>query len=81
MSSLQQRIALHTWTLDGTPLAAALRIARAAGYNAVELRHADFMHCRQAGMDERAIVALVRDAGLKVAVIGTENGVLFDAGA
>lgn len=81
MSSLHTRIALHTWTLDSTPLADALRIARTVGYNAVELRHADFMHCRQAGMDEQAMLALVRNAGLKVAVIGTENGVLFDSGA
>ena len=81
MNSLHNRIALHTWTLDSSPLKDALRIARTAGYNAVELRHADFMHCRQAGMDEQAMVALVRDAGLKVAVVGTENGVLFDSGA
>jgi sugar phosphate isomerase/epimerase len=80
LNSLQNYIALHTWTLDTTPLADALRIAREAGYNAVELRHIDFMRCAKAGMSEDAMVKLVRDANLKVAVIGTESGVLFAAG-
>lgn len=80
MTILRNRIALHTWTLDTTPLADALRIAREAGYNAVELRHVDFMRGRKAGMNEDAMVKLVRDAKLKVAVIGTESGVLFETG-
>lgn len=80
MNILHDHIALHTWTLDNTPFADALRIARNAGYNAVELRHADFMRCRQAGMNEHAMEKTVRDAGIEVAVIGTENGVLFDTG-
>ena len=80
MNILQERIALHTWTLDTTLLADTLRIAGDAGYDGVELRHVDFMRCRQAGMSEQAIVGLVRDGPLKVAVIGTENGVLFDTG-
>ncbi len=46
MNILQQHVALHTWTLETTALADALRIARAAGYHGVELRHADFMRCR-----------------------------------
>ena len=80
MNILHNRIALHTWTLDTTPLADALRIAREAGYNAVELRHVDFMRGRKAGMSEDAMVRSVRDAGIKVAVIGTESGVLFETG-
>ena len=81
MNILHHHIALHTWTLDTTPLADALRIAHEAGYNGVELRHVDFMRCRKAGMSEAAMVKLVRDAPIKVAVIGTESGVLFEAGA
>jgi 2-keto-myo-inositol isomerase len=77
LTILHSRIALHTWTLDTTPLADALRIAREAGYNGVELRHVDFMRARQAGMSEAAMVQLVREANIKVAVIGTESGVLF----
>ena len=34
---MRRRLALHTWTLDATPLAEALRIARAAGWDGVEL--------------------------------------------
>jgi 2-keto-myo-inositol isomerase len=55
-------------------------VAREAGYNGVELRHVDFMRGRKAGMSEAAMVQLVRDAGVKVAVIGTESGVLFESG-
>ena len=80
MNILHHRLALHTWTLDSTPFADALRITREAGYHGVELRHADFMRCRQAGMGNQAIVGLVRDAAIKVEVIGTENGVLFSHG-
>ena len=36
------RLALHTWTLDATPLAEALQVARATGWDAVELRRLDF---------------------------------------
>ena len=78
MNILHNRIAIHTWTLDTTPLADALRVARETGYNAVELRHVDFMRGRKAGMSEAAMVKLVRDANIKVAVIGTESGVLFE---
>ncbi|MGZ5172072.1 MAG: hypothetical protein ACXWCY_32065 [Burkholderiales bacterium] len=35
--NLENRIALHTWTLDTTPLADVLRIVRETGYAAVEL--------------------------------------------
>jgi len=80
LNILHHRIALHTWTLDTTPLADALRIAREAGYNGVELRHVDFMRCRKAGMSEEAMVKLVRDANITVVVIGTESGVLFESG-
>ncbi|MBM3342513.1 MAG: sugar phosphate isomerase/epimerase [Betaproteobacteria bacterium] len=80
MNILHNRIALHTWTLDTTPLADALRIAREAGYNGVELRLVDFQRARKAGLSEDATVKLVRDADIKVAVIGTESGLLFAEG-
>ena len=80
MNMLHHHIALHTWTLDTTPLADALRIAREAGYNGVELRHIDFMRGQKAGMSEDAMVQLVSDANIKVAVIGTESGALFATG-
>ena len=80
MNILHERISLHTWTLDTTPLADALRIAREAGYNGVELRHVDFLRCYKAGMSEAAMLKLVQDANIKVAVVGTEGGVLFAQG-
>lgn len=33
-----RRLALHTWTLDSTPLTDVLRIARTVGWDAIELR-------------------------------------------
>jgi 2-keto-myo-inositol isomerase len=80
LNILHNHIALHTWTLDTTPLADTLRIARETGYHGVELRHVDFMRGRKAGMSEEAMVKLVCDADIKVAVIGTESGVLFASG-
>lgn len=80
MNILHQRLALHTWTLDSTPLIDVLRIAREVGYQGIELRHADFMRCRRAGLSDEAIVELVRESNIRVAVVGTENGVLFASG-
>jgi len=80
MKSLQDRIALHTWTLDTTPLADALRAARDGGFNAVELRYADFKRCFDAGMTNAQVLDLVRASGIKVAVMGTEYGVIFAKG-
>ena len=37
MNILHRRIAQHSWTLNSTPLAETLRIARKAGYDGVEL--------------------------------------------
>ena len=47
MVSLDNPLALHTWTLDTTPLAEVLRIARSTGWDAVELRRIDFERRRQ----------------------------------
>ena len=46
---MQPRLALHTWTLDATPLADTLRIARAAGWDGVELRRLDFRRAEESG--------------------------------
>lgn len=76
---MHERIALHTWTLDSTPLDHAFRVAGEVGYDGVELRYADFLRCRAAGMSEEAMLRLVRDAGIAVAEVGTESGMLFAA--
>ena len=80
MSNMQNRLALHTWTLDTTPLADALRAAKSAGWDAVELRRIDFTRCFDKGMTNAQVLDLVRKSGLKVACIGTEYGLVFAKG-
>ena len=77
MSKLSNRLALHTWSLDTTPLAEALCAARDGGWNAVELRRVDFTRFFKAGKTNEQVIALVRESGMKVAVLGTEAGLLF----
>jgi sugar phosphate isomerase/epimerase len=73
------RLALHTWTLDTTPLARALAVARATGWDAVELRRVDFERAA-AGQREEQVLDLVRAAGLPVACVGAQPGWMFAAG-
>lgn len=80
MSKMRDRLALHTWTLDTTPLAEVLRAAKKAGWNAVELRRVDFTRCFEAGMTNVEVLALVRASGIKVACLGTEYGLIFAKG-
>ncbi len=81
MTPLKDRIGLHTWTLDTTPLPDVLRIARATGYNAIELRHIDFVRCMDAGMSNDEVLAMIRASGLAVSCVGLETGMLFAQGA
>ena len=74
-------LALHTWTLDTTPLADALRIAKRTGWNAVELRRIDFDRAREAGHPAERVLDLVQASGLGVAAVGAEQGWMFAAGA
>jgi 2-keto-myo-inositol isomerase len=74
------RLALHMWTIDTTPLATALDAARAAGFDAVELRRTDFKRCFDAGMSNEEVLALIRASGIPVGVLGVEYGWLFAAG-
>jgi len=80
MNKLSERLALHTWSLDTTPLAEVLKAARDGGWNAVELRRVDFTRCFEQGMTNAQVLALVRESGMKVAVLGTEYGFLFAKG-
>lgn len=80
MTRMQDRLALHTWTLDTTPLPEVLRAARAAGWNAIELRRVDFTRCFEKGMTNAQVLDLVRASGLKVACVGTEYGLIFASG-
>src|SRR5258706_4497526 len=80
MTDLTNRIGLHSWTLDTTPLADVLRIARETGYNAVELRHVDFKRSIEAGMSNDEVLAMIRASGVIVSCIGLETGMLFAQG-
>jgi 2-keto-myo-inositol isomerase len=74
------RLALHTWTLDTTPLATVLAVARAAGFDAVELRRIDFARCFEQGMDNDAVLDLIRAENIPVCTLGCEYGWLFATG-
>jgi 4-hydroxyphenylpyruvate dioxygenase len=73
-------LALHTWTLDSTPLAEAVRIARATGWDAIELRRVDFERAAQAGRSADAVLAEVRAGGLPVACVGVTLGWMWADG-
>jgi 4-hydroxyphenylpyruvate dioxygenase len=74
------RLALHTWTLDTTPLAEVLRIAKATGWEAVELRRIDFARAVTQGQSQADVVELVRQSGLPVSAVGAELGWMFASG-
>jgi sugar phosphate isomerase/epimerase len=67
-------LALHTWTLDTTPLATVLEIARATGWDAVELRRIDFDRAEAAAQSEAQVLDLVRRSGLLVSAVGVMHG-------
>ncbi len=72
-------LALHLWTVDTTPFDAALKAAKVAGFDAVELRRVDFKRCHERGQSNDSVLALVRDSGLKVSAVGAEYGWTFSA--
>ena len=73
-------LALHTWTLDSTPLPEALRVVRETGWDAVELRRIDFTRAAERGMDAEAVIQLVRGSGLSVSCVGVEHGWMWAEG-
>lgn len=81
MASRFSGIALHLWTVDTTPLEAALAAAKSGGFDAVELRRVDFKRCQERGLSDDSILDIVRGSGLKVAAVGAEYGWAFAARA
>lgn len=73
-------LALHTWTLDTTPLADALHIARDVGWDGVELRRLDFTRAAERGRAAADVLALVKAGGLAVACVGVELGWMWAEG-
>jgi 2-keto-myo-inositol isomerase len=74
------RLALHTWTIDTTPLGIAVDAIRQAGYAAAELRRTDFKRCYEAGMTNDQVLDMVKNSGVDVAVLGVEYGFMFATG-
>src|SRR5215510_15085727 len=73
-------LALHTWTLDTTPLPRVLEIVRDTGWNAVELRRLDFARAAERGQTAPVVLDLVRRSGLATACVGVELGWMYAAG-
>ena len=74
-------LALHTWTLDTTPLPELLRIVRDTGWGAVELRRVDFVRAGERGQTAAEVIDLVKASGLPVACVGVELGWMWASGA
>lgn len=74
------RLALHTWTLDTTPLDVAMAAARDGGFDAIELRRTDFKRCYEKGLSNGAVLDMVRAARIPVCTLGCEYGWLFATG-
>ena len=74
------RLALHTWTVDTTPMETALVAARDGGFDAMELRRIDFTRCYERGMSNETVLDLIRTAQIPVCTLGCEYGWLFGKG-
>jgi len=74
-------LALHTWTLDTTPLAEVLRVAWRVGWDGIELRRVDFARAAEGGQSAADVLARVKASGLGVACVGVELGWMHAEGA
>jgi sugar phosphate isomerase/epimerase len=80
MPLIRNPLALHTWTLDTTPLQKLLEVAQRTGWDAVELRRLDFERSEAAGQSEADVLDLVRSSGLAVSAVGVTAGWMFAEG-
>jgi 2-keto-myo-inositol isomerase len=78
--TLKNRLALHTWTLDTTPLPTALDAAKAAGFDAAEIRRLDFTRCFDLGWSNAQVIEAIQASGIPVGILGTEYGWFFTKG-
>src|SRR3989454_5837687 len=74
-------LALHTWTLDTTPVGRVLEIVRETGWQAVELRRLDFARAAERGQTAQAVLDLVRSSGVPTACVGVALGWIWAEGA
>jgi sugar phosphate isomerase/epimerase len=73
-------VALHTWTVDTTPLKDALAAARQGGADAVEIRQLDFKRGYEKGLSDAQIVDIIRASGNTICAMGVEYGWMFASG-
>ncbi|HWN92708.1 MAG TPA: hypothetical protein VNQ15_14910, partial [Verrucomicrobiae bacterium] len=71
---MKNPLALHTWTLDTTPLARVLDIVKSTGWQGIELRRLDFKRAADAGQPAEAVLDLVKRSALGVSCVGVELG-------
>src|SRR5919201_1072997 len=69
------------WKLDTTPLPDAVAAAKAAGWDAIELRRLDWNRAREAGRASTWVEDTVRASSLPVACVGVEFGWMWADGA
>src|SRR5437879_12169846 len=81
MLPVSNKLALHTWTLDATPLGELLDVARQTGWDAVELRHLDFQRAEANGQSEARMLDMVRASGLSLSAVGVGSGWMFARGS
>lgn len=75
------RLALHTWTLLGTPLADVLRIAPATGWDGIEISRVSIAPNHPTALPAPDVERLVKASGLPVACVGVEAGWIWADGA
>jgi sugar phosphate isomerase/epimerase len=78
---VNNKLALHTWTLDSTPLSQLLDVARSTGWDAVELRRLDFERAEADGQSELQTLEVVRASGIPVSAVGVASGWMFARGS
>ncbi len=81
MLPANNKLALHTWTLDSTSLGELLNVARSTGWDAVELRRLDFERAEANGLSEVQMLDLVRASGLPVSAVGVGSGWMLARGS
>jgi sugar phosphate isomerase/epimerase len=73
-------VAVHTWTIDTTPLKDALAAIKRGGADALEIRQLDFKRAYADGLTDAQVVAMVKASGNKVCAVGVEYGWMFATG-
>src|SRR5262245_56767245 len=80
ISSGAMKLALHTWTLDTTPLPRVLDVIRETGWDGIELRRVDFLRAAEAGETAERVIERVKASGIPVACVGVELGWMWARG-